>query len=272
MVAGAASIWGVWSLILRPTHLPATVSSPIVFLVMGLVSLPFALRGPRMPRDFTTIGLIVANAAFDGLNVLAFFAALEHTTVAIAVLTHYLTPILIALAAPTIDRVKVPGARGAALVALVGLVIILEPWHAPAGGALVGALLGTLSAVFYTANTFTLRRIAARIGPTRALSYHSLLVGLALSPLVFGHLDLLTLPSLALLSTGAIIIGAAAGVVFTLGLLRIGSARAAILTFFEPIVAVALGSVVWGEPLHVSALLGGLLVLGAGIEVARKAR
>ena len=59
---------------------------------------------------------------------------------------------------------------------------------------------------------------------------------------------------------------------FTLGLLRIGSARAAVLTFIEPVVAVGVGAAVWHEPLSPIALIGGALVLGAGIQVARKAR
>jgi DME family drug/metabolite transporter len=61
-------------------------------------------------------------------------------------------------------------------------------------------------------------------------------------------------------------------VVFTVGLLRIGSARAAVLAFMEPIVAVAVGVLVWGEPLRPLAMVGGALVLGAGIQVARAPR
>src|SRR5438874_2193852 len=105
MVVLAAASWGTWSLFLRPTNLPATTTSPILFAVMGLATLPFALRGPRVRWDRTTAALVVANAAFDALNVLAFFAAISTTTVAIAVLTHYAAPILIALAAPTIARI-----------------------------------------------------------------------------------------------------------------------------------------------------------------------
>ncbi|HEX7841791.1 MAG TPA: EamA family transporter, partial [Kofleriaceae bacterium] len=67
-------------------------------------------------------------------------------------------------------------------------------------------------------------------------------------------------------------IGAASGVVFTIGLLRIGSARAAVLTFIEPLVAVLVGAVIWREPFHPVGVLGGALVLGAGFQVARKAR
>ena len=51
-----------------------------------------------------------------------------------------------------------------------------------------------------------------------------------------------------------------------------GRTRAAVLTFAEPVVAVVVGAAVWREPLSPLAIVGGALVLGAGIEVARKAR
>jgi drug/metabolite transporter (DMT)-like permease len=272
MVAATAASWGTWSLFLRPTHLPATVTSPIIFLVMGLAALPVALRGPPMVWDRRTIGLIAASTGFDALNILAFFAAIEHTTVAIAVLTHYLAPILVALAAPRIDGVVTRGTGPAAAVALGGLVIILDPRRAPADGAVLGALLGLGSAICYAGNVFTTRRLAARIGASRAMAYHSLLAAAAIAPLAAGHLGDLTARSLGLLLGGATTIGAASGIVFSIGLLRIGSARAAVLTFAEPIVAVAIGVLVWDEPLHPLAMVGGALVLGAGIQVARKAR
>jgi drug/metabolite transporter (DMT)-like permease len=272
MVTAAAASWGAWSLVVRPTHLPSTVTTPIIFLAMGLVALPLALRGPAMVWDRTTIGLIVANAVFDAVNLLAFFAALATTTVAIAVLTHYLAPVLVALAAPRIDRVVVRGAGPAAGVALVGLAIILEPWHAPADGAVLGALLGLGSAVCYAGTLLTARRLAIRIGAPRALAYHALVAGVVIAPLLAGHLGAISASDLAWLGGGAATIGAVSGLVFTVGLTRIGSARTAVLTFIEPIVAVSLGALVWHEPLHPIAVLGGGLVLGAGIQVARKAR
>src|SRR5688572_5000195 len=104
MVTLAAASWGTWSLFLRPTGLPPTVTTPIMFVVMGLVALPFALRMPRATWDKKTVALLLGNTAFDVLNVITFFAAIHYTTVAIAVLSHYVAPIMIALAAPRIDR------------------------------------------------------------------------------------------------------------------------------------------------------------------------
>jgi drug/metabolite transporter (DMT)-like permease len=272
MVTLAAASWGTWSLFLRPINLPVTAASPIIFATMGLVMLPLALRQPRVDWTRNTIALLLANTVFDALNILTFFAAISTTTVAIAVLTHYAAPILVAIAAPRIDGVRVRGVAPATIVALGGLVIVLEPWAEPARGAALGATLGLISAVCYAGNMFVVRRLAERIGAPRAMSYHSLIAAILLFPLFAWSPAAIGRNDVLLLVGGAVSIGAISGVIFAIGLTRIGSARAAVLTFAEPLVAVAVGALVWEEPLHPLAALGGAMVLGAGIHVAREAR
>jgi drug/metabolite transporter (DMT)-like permease len=285
MVAVAAASWGTWSLFLRPTGLPSLVTCPIIFGVMGLGSLPWALaRGgakrrpphndPGAPSrwDRATVGLVLANAACDALNVITFFGAMAMTTVSVAVITHYAAPILIALAAPRLEGAPSRGAVPAA-VALAGLVIVLEPWRTEAdSNALVGAMLGLASAVFYAANTFVVRRLAERIGAVRAMSYHSIVAAVALAPFALVAIDRISARDLGILVAGGATIGMVSGIAFVLGLVRIGAARAAVLTFAEPLVAVAVGALVWEEGLHPLAALGGALVIGAGIHVVREPR
>ncbi|MEJ7599894.1 MAG: DMT family transporter [Kofleriaceae bacterium] len=267
-----AASWGTWSLFLRPTGLPATISAPILFATMGLFALPLALRAPRVAWDRRTIALVLANGAFDAVNIVAFFAAIEYTTVAIAVLSHYAAPIVIAILAPRIDGASARGVVSASLVAALGLVLVLEPWNATGDGAVVGATLGLLSATCYAGNVFIVRRLAVRIGAGRAMSYHSLVAAIVLAPFGIAGASEVSISDLGLLVTGAITIGAISGIVFANGLVRIGAARAAVLTYAEPLVAVAVGALVWNEPLPPLAAVGGAMVLGAGIHVARKAR
>ncbi len=272
MVAIAAASWGTWSLFLRPTGLPSYITAPLIFAVMAVVSIPLVLREKQSQWDRRTFGLLLGNTAFDALNVLTFFAAIQYTTVAIAVLTHYLAPILIALAAPRIDGTHSPGARPAAAAALAGLVLILEPWRGVGPGVALGAALGLASAVCYAGNVFVVRRLAERIGAAHAMSYHSALAALVMLPFAVSGFATVTWFDVGLLSAGAATIGAMSGVLFVVGLGRIGSARAAVLTFAEPLVAVIVGALVWDEPLRPLAIVGGAFVLGAGIHVARHAR
>lgn len=271
MVTVAAASWGTWSLFLRPSGLPPTVTTPLLFAVMGLVALPFALRSPKVVWTRRDVVLLLANTAFDALNILTFFGAIQYTTVAIAVLTHYAAPILIALAAPWIDGVRTPGARPAAVVALAGLLVILAPWAEPVSGAFVGGALGLVSATCYAGNAFVVRQLATRIGAARTMSYHWLLAAVVTLPLLALHDGAIELKGVAWFAVGATTIGAGSGVLYAVGLTRTGSARAAVLTFAEPVVAVLVGVLAWHEPLRWTAALGGALVLGAGIYVARPA-
>jgi drug/metabolite transporter, DME family len=274
MVAIAAASWGTWSLFLYPTHLPATITTPILFLVMGAVALPLSLREPRAVWDRAALRALVANTLCDAINVITFFAALNLTTVAIAVITHYAAPILVALAAPRLDGVTTRGARPAAAIALAGLVIVMEPWRDLDAGALAGAALGLVSAIAYAGNVFAVRRLSARVGSARAVAVHSLIVGVLMLPLLVPHArELILRPGdVALVAAGSATIGAISGVLFVAGLARIGAARTAVLTFAEPLVAVIVGAVHWHQPLRPIAALGGALVLAAGIHVARQAR
>ncbi len=272
MVTAAAASWGTWSLFLRPAALPGSFTSPLVFLLMGLFALPAALRSAPARWSRRAGWLLAGNAVCDSLNVLTFFSAMDHTTVAIAVLTHYAAPVLVALAAPWIDRERNPVAVAAALVALAGLALILEPWRG--GGSLgTGAALGLASAVCYAGNVFVVRRLAAEIGVARVISYHSLLAAGLLAPLaVLAMPATVPLRSLGLIAAAAATVGAASGMVYVAGLARIGSARSGVLTFAEPLVAVLVGIAVWHEPASLAMLAGGALVIGAGVWVVRGAK
>lgn len=273
-VALAASMWGTWSLFLRPSGLPGEATAPLVLVLIGLFTLPLALREAQPHAwDRRALLLLAANTALDAVNVAAFFLAMSRTTVAIAVLTHYLAPVFVALASPLVERQRVPAALPAALLSLVGLLLLLAPWR---GGALsadawLGAGLGALSAVAYAGNVFVIRRIVERLGAARAQSFHCLLAGLCVSPLAL-TVSLPTAPAaaaLGLVALGALLPGTVAGLFFMAGLRTVGAARASVLAYLEPLVAVGVGWAVWGEPLDASALVGGLLVLVGGVLVTR---
>jgi drug/metabolite transporter (DMT)-like permease len=268
LVAVAASSWGTWSLFLRPTHLAGPIAGPLVFALMGLLLLPHALRAPAPRWDRTALALLGASAALDALNVVTFFEALERTTVAVATLTHYLAPILIALTAPRIEGERVPGAITWALVASAGLLLVLEPWRAQ-GPILAGAVLGAISAVCYAGNVFVARRLVPRIGPDRAVSYHALLGAALLAPYALPHEAEVGSAALLRIAIGSLVLGSIAGTMFLRGLARVGSSRAAVLTFAEPMVAVAVGWIAWGEALGPTAAVGAALVVTAGVGVSR---
>ncbi len=279
LVVFAAVMWGTWSLWFRPTELSGRTTAPVVFACMALSSLPLISRERterKTPIVWTprVVGMLAAFTFFDALNAATFFHAMTITTVAVAVLTHDLAPVLVALLAPRVDGVRVPGAGLSALLALAGVTLLLEPWRdgALGGDVLLGAGLGLTSAIAYAGNVFLGRKLALEIGTATTLGVHALGALLLLLPLAGSELLDIEGRDVPYLLVAGLVPGALAGLAFLRGSAVIGSARAAILAFVEPVVACVVGWVAFGERLSLWALAGGALVLLAGVLVTRAPR
>ena len=58
-------------------------------------------------------------------------------------------------------------------------------------------------------------------------------------------------------------------VFFFQGLGKVSSQNAMILTYGEVLIAIILGSIVFGEVIETNTILGGLLIIGAGVAVIK---
>ena len=278
LVAVAASSWGTWPLILRYAEgiapIAPALESVIMMSVLMLVSAPLVLRD-RVARKATAgeWGGLVWLGISDALNVLLFFASYQTSSVAITVLTHYLTPIFVALAAPLVLREK-QSARTYVAVALAfsGLVLLLRPWAVEGrGNDLLGAAFGAGSAVFYTSNVLVSKGLARAFSGSEQTFYHAAISVPILAAFV-PHDAWGTNPhALAVIAVGAIGPGALAGLFFVWGLRTIAASHASTLTLLEPLVAVLVAAVAFHETLGLSALAGAaLIVVGAAIVVSKR--
>jgi drug/metabolite transporter (DMT)-like permease len=288
LVASAAALWGCWSLCfktaerLSSTMLSATTETALVFIVMLLTMLPLALitrrrqeREASLPaRPASASMLLLVLGATDAANGLAFFQAMQTTSVAIAVLTHYLTPLLVAVLAPLVLKEKMRASTLIALaIALSGLVLLLRPWTDVSSKDVTGAALGALSAVFYASNVFIGKKLFSsfnsfEVAAWPKLSSVAILVGAAV---LQGDAVVETGPLIVLL-IGGFVCGSIPTVLFYAGLQRIAASQASVLTLVEPLVAVVVGVVVWQEALHPLGIVGALCVLGGAVIIARAQR
>ncbi len=253
--------------------MPAAVQSAIVMGVLTCVSLPFMLRdrvaAKAPPRAWALVGWLGVS---DALNVGLFFAAYARTSVAIAVLTHYLTPILVAVAAPLVLREPTrPRTYAAVAVSFVGLGLLLQPWRIGAGlgpSDLVGAACGAGSAVFYASNVLVNKRLAPWFSASELMFFHGL-VATPLLAMAVARTDWVGLDPSAVrvVLLGAVGPGALAGLVFVWGLRRVPASHASVLTLLEPFVAVLLAAAFLGEVLGAVQMSGGLLILAGALLV-----
>jgi drug/metabolite transporter (DMT)-like permease len=268
LVALAASAWGTWALFLRGHGLPPAWASAMILAVIALVSLPVALRRRGPPRLLSAWALLGLAAVTDAANYLCYFGALDRGPIGVAVLTHYLAPVVVAGLAPAVLRETLTMRTRIALgVSIAGLALLVLGDGGLPRAALPAALLGTLSALFYGGNTLVTKKLFGQFGAAEVLSYHcfiaALLVALAarsapppLSAFLWSPL------------AGALLLGAGGASLFYLGLRWIPAQRAAVLTYLEPVVAAIVGAAAFGEHLGPAGLLGASLLIAGGAAVA----
>lgn len=279
-VALAASSWGTWALVIRraeaiapmPSALESTVVMAVITIVAGVASLRDRVAARRTWQAWASVAWF---GVADVLNVLLFFAAYK-LTIAVAVLTHYLTPIFVALVAPLVLRERMTARTGWAIAAsFSGLAVMIAPSGTAASAATVwtSAALGAGSAVFYASNVLVNKAMVGSFSTSQAMFWHGVVataLGLSLVPPdAWAGIDPRAILFLALAALGP---GALGGLAFVWGLRRMPAAHASTLTLLEPVVSLMLGAWVLGEPVGALAILGGAMILAGAVLVMTQSR
>ena len=267
-ISGAMVLWSTWGLFVRWLPIPpwAVTFYVGIFSAGAAATVWLASGRPAValwPRRHG-VALGVMGVVFLGNNV-AFLTALERTTVANAVLTHYTAPVFVALLAPlTLGERRLPWTSLALLLSVVGLGLLLPGVELGTDSRhLQGLALGLASGVCYAVLVLLARHYSVRVAALPLIFVQNLVIAIALLPLGvrLGLPDgnvLLTLGMLGVVhATGG-------GVLYLSGIRRVRAQGAAILGYLEPLCAVLLAAWFLGEHPGPLALLGGVLILTAG--------
>jgi drug/metabolite transporter (DMT)-like permease len=270
-MAALAASWGFTSIIVAHVDLPAPV---LVFLrtaiAAGAVVALLALTGHagelRVPRHRGAVALTGVTLA---LHWLLFFETIKLSSVAVALVTVYTGPVLLAFFAPLV----LPEARNrvavAALVpALVGVGLI-----ALAGGDAerprpLAIVLGLGAAAFYALLTILLKRLSTEL-PAATVQVWSAVVAAILSApfLLFAERvaphggEIVYVLLLGALSTGA------SWLVYLRLLPHVPAQTVGVVSYLELVSAALLAWVLLGQAIGWNVAAGGVLIVAAGVTV-----
>jgi drug/metabolite transporter (DMT)-like permease len=238
----------------------------LAVLILGAV---VRLKGLRLPRGRALGGFMLMGALYT-TQAQCFFGALRHASSGLVALLLYIYPTLVTLLAIALGWEKLKR-RTVLLLAMASLGIAIT-----LGGRLDGSPLGIALALaapaVYAVYILVGGRITQGVDPLAATLV--ILATCAVGNAVFAAIGGVTLPQNAtawLAIVGIAVFSTVIAVTFFLiGIKHIGSAQASIISTLEPVVTLCLGVSLLGESISATQLLGGALVLGAVIMLARR--
>ena len=238
-------------------------ASLIAFLVLVTAKL-----AQRRAKELLTLGrsagTVAGLAIVFTLNNVLFISAIKVTTIANAVLTHYLAPVFVVLFGTLLIKEKANRQSVSALVlSLSGLVVILWPTEMSfANQHFLGLILGTLSAVFFALEIIFKKMLVRHHSADVVVAVYLMISVLLLAPAIsFGRISSVDSLSLLLLAISGIVVSGLGITLFTSALRVVKAQHAGIISYLEPLGAIALGIGLIGELPTVATLLGGALIL-----------
>jgi drug/metabolite transporter (DMT)-like permease len=246
-----------------------TLAFRFLLAAVGMVALALILRQNALRIERKRLIILLAMGVFGySAQSLTYFIALQTLPASLVVLIAYIYPSLVVAAGWLFLHRAVSAKHLVALAAsFLGLVMLVGGAHFQLAWALV---LAVASPVIYTGYILVGERVMGAVPPLAASAVIITGAALGFSFLAAVNKQLAPPPT----ATGwAIAVGLAviptmlAISLFLAGLPRVGAARAALLSTWEPVVTVGLAVVLLGERLSVVQVLGGILVLLAVVVV-----
>jgi len=281
MVLTAASLWGTLGLFARTLYAvgvtPLEVASARATVGVAGLALWMLVRRCRTPLGGRGL-LFFAAYGFFGIALFqfAYFAAIERTTIAVAVALLYTAPAFVVVLSWLGGREPMDGTR------LLTLALVLSGTFLVTGAVrliLTGAAavsaaalaFGLLSGLTYGLYTLFGKRALDRYDPIETVLYAfvfgALFLAIAAPPWrpVLAHPDQVPIfIVLGLLPT------AGAYVLYISGLRHLTAGTASILASVEPVVAAVLGATLLDEAIGLDQAVGIGLIVGAGVLLTRR--
>jgi len=229
----------------------------------------FAVRRGRLPSGRGLLTLVGMGAIGYAGQSFCYFTALTHASAGLVALLLYLFPALVALLSWLVLRHPLTRIQlGALAMALLGSLLTIGR---AADGSALGVAFGLGAALIYSVYILVGARLPADVSPVASTAVVT--SAAAATYLVQAAVGGVQLPASAagwLGVGGVVLFGTVMAIaLFLAGLERLGAVRASVYSTLEPVFTLGLSAALLGEALTPLRLLGGALILGAVLLLAR---
>jgi len=271
-VASAVLLWSSLGVVVRTAgaevHQIIFYSNLLSLFIIGPIVMGTG-RMKRIPRGRSMLKFLVLGPA-TLLNTFTFLYALQNTTITNALMTHYIAPVIVAvLAAIFLGERFTFRVFFAIVLSSLGLWVMLVQGRAGfmttvltnMNGNELGIVSGLASGVSYALLIVLIRVLAPGEDSLVLVFFQNGMMCLMLAPFIH---DFPAHAAMSIVFVG-LFHSTLAPLLYVGGLKTVRANTTAILGYFEPVSAIFLGVLILGEVPGPAALVGGVLVLFAGL-------
>ncbi len=276
-IATAAVLFGLIGIFVKLTTQMPLGSIIFYRLLFGLVAIAlfFAccrrlseLRLVQKKQYILLLGLLQAG------TMLSYFISVKHTSVSIAVLLLYTAPVYVTLLSPLLLKEYINRRSIFALViSIIGVILVIRPdtlFQDVDYTYLIGLAAGLVSGVLYGGMILTSRYLKDDYTGTTQAAWALLITLLIFTPYSVAITQKVLLDNLGVLVLFGLISTALALVLYLNGLMQVRAQNASIVALLEPASAVVFAYIILNEPVTVSMLAGGALILLGAVIISRE--
>ncbi len=199
---------------------------------------------------------------FEAAAVLANFYSIRYTTVSIAVLLLYTTPIYVTLLSPLVLKENITKRSIIALVlSITGVVLVVQPQTLQNGINIIGMALGLASGLLFACMILTSRKIKDIYTGTAQATWSMIVSLIIFSPFAFAVSTDVLKDHMQLLILFGLIPTAIGGILYFSGLRLIKAQSASIISLLEPVSAVLFAYIILSNTIAITTVLGGVFIL-----------
>ena len=207
-------------------------------------------------------GYLLMLGLFEAAAVMANFYSIRYTTVSIAVLLLYTTPIYVTLLSPLVLKENITQRSIIALVlSIMGVVLVVQPQTHQNGINIIGVALGLASGLLFALMILTSRKIKDIYTGTAQATWSMIVSLIVFSPFAFAVSTDVLKDHLQLLILFGLIPTAIGGILYFSGLRLIKAQSASIISLLEPVSAVLFAFIILSDPIAITTVLGGGFIL-----------
>lgn len=232
---------------------------------LALVSIMIITRSTFRLQSSKDYWLIIFTGLLTGGHWVAYFHAIQLSTVAVGIISLYTFPIMTSFLEPLFDREMIRfGNIIRAAIVFFGILMIVPKFEL-SNQTTAGVLWGLASAALFSIRNITVRKKLSHISSKTTMCYQLVIISIMLLPFVSFQENLMVDSRLSLLVLLSVLFTATPHVLLVASLRYLKAATASLILCLHPVYSILFAAMLISETPSLKVIFGGMLIFGISV-------